>query len=346
MFKGHSRRGGFSTRTHFPDRPGRAKPGRNEASVGRIMSAMATALGTAMSRFNNLPYLLIGISTLLWGAHVVAGRLSIGQISPMSVTCGRWFVVCALLLATTRRRLVAEWPLVAPHLLKLAVLGAAGFTLFNAFFYVAAQYTTAVNMAVLQGTYPALVLFGMALIFRTPVTLLQRLGILVTFCGVLMIASRGEISTLLTLTFNRGDLLILVATAVFAAYTLGLRDRPKASALVVFSVLAASAFVSSIPFLAAEMAMGLTYAPSLKGLLVLAFVAIGPSLLGQIFFIRGVEMIGPSRAGVFYNLVPVFGALLAVAILGEPFRLYHAIAFVLVLGGIWLSERRTGRVAA
>ncbi len=299
---------------------------------------MTTALSAAMSRFNNLPYLLIGFSTLMWGAHVVAGRLSVGEVSPMSVTCLRWLVVCGLLLATTRRRFVAEWPLVAPYWRKLAILGAAGFTLFNALFYVAAKYTTAVNMAVLQGTYPALVLCGMALVFRAPVTLLQWLGIVVTFCGVLIIASQGEVSTLLAFTFNRGDVLILIATFVFAVYTMGLRDRPKASSLVVFTVLAISAFLSSIPCLVAEMAMGLTFMPTLKGLLIVAFVAIGPSLLGQIFFIRGVEMIGPSRAGIFYNLTPVFGALLAVVILGEPFHIYHAIAFILVLGGIWLSE--------
>jgi drug/metabolite transporter (DMT)-like permease len=299
---------------------------------------MNTAIGAAISRVSNLPYLLIGFATVLWGAHVVAGRLSVGEISPMTVTCLRWLIVCTLLLTTMRRRLVAEWPLVRPYWPKLAILGAAGFTVFNALFYVAAKYTTAVNMAVLQGTYPALVLCGMALIFRAPVTLLQWLGIVVTFCGVLIIASKGELSTLLAFTFNRGDVLILIATFVFAAYTMGLRDRPKASAIVMFTVLAISALLSSIPFLITEMAMGLTFVPSPKGLLVLVFVAIGPSLLGQIFFIRGIEMIGPTRAGVFYNLTPVFGALLAVAILGEPFHLYHAAAFGLVLGGIWLSE--------
>jgi drug/metabolite transporter (DMT)-like permease len=302
---------------------------------------MTAALSTALSRFNNLPYLLIGMSTFLWGGHVVAGRLSVGQISPMTVTCLRWLIVCLILFATIRRRIAAEWPLVAPHWRKLALLGAAGFTLFNAFFYVAAQYTTAVNMAVLQGTYPALVLAGMALIFRAAVTPLQGIGIAVTFGGVLTIASRGDLTALASLTFNRGDLMILAATLIFAAYTMGLRDRPKASALVIFAVLAASAFVSAIPFLAAEMAMGLTFPPTLKGVLVLVFVAIGPSLLGQVFFLRGIELLGPSRTGVFYNLVPVFGALLAVAILGEPFHLYHAAAFALVLGGIWLSEHRS-----
>ncbi|SDR60690.1 Permease of the drug/metabolite transporter (DMT) superfamily [Rhizobiales bacterium GAS191] len=300
---------------------------------------MANGFSRAMTRFNNQPYLLIGLSTLMWGGNVVAGRLAVGQISPMAITCLRWFIVCAIFSLTIRGRLASEWPLIAPHWRKLAILGATGFTLFNSLFYVAAQYTTAVNMAVLQGTFPALVLVGMALVFKAPVSLLQTLGILVTFGGVAIIACHGELATLLTLTFNRGDLLLLIGTVIFAGYTIALRDRPKASAIVIFAALAASAFITSIPFLAVEMALGQTYLPTLKGLLVLSFIAIGPSLLGQIFFIRGIELMGPSRTGIFYNLVPVFGALLAVAILGEHFHPYHAVAFVLVLGGIWLSER-------
>jgi drug/metabolite transporter (DMT)-like permease len=302
---------------------------------------MASALAGALSRLNNRPYFLIGLATLMWGGNVVAGRLAVGQISPMSVTCLRWFIVCAFFSLTIRRQLIAEWPLVRPHWRKLAVLGGVCFTLFNALFYVGAQYTSAVNMAVLQGTFPALVILGMALIFGAAITRVQVMGIVVTFCGVLIIASKGELRTLLELTFNRGDVLMLIATMIFAGYTIALRDRPKASGLVVFAVLATAAFLTSIPFLATEIVMGASYWPTAKGIVVLVYAAIGPSLLAQIFYLRGVELIGPSRTGVFYNLVPVFGALLAIVILGEPFHLYHAIAFVLVLGGIWLAERKS-----
>lgn len=302
---------------------------------------MAAALAGTMKRLYDKPYLLIGLSTLMWGGNVIAGRLAVGEISPMSVTCLRWFIVCLFFSLILRRQFLAEWPIVKPYWRKLALLGGIGFTLFNALFYVGAQYTSAVNMAVLQGTFPALVILGMALLFGTAITSVQALGVLVTFCGVAIIASKGELATLLNLRFNRGDVLLLLATMIFAGYTIGLRDRPKASGLVVFAVLATAAFVTSIPFLATEILFGASYWPSLKGLCVLVYAAIGPSLLAQIFFLRGVELMGPSRTGVFYNLVPVFGALLAVAILGEPFHLYHALAFILVLGGIWLAEHKS-----
>jgi drug/metabolite transporter (DMT)-like permease len=111
------------------------------------------------------------------------------------------------------------------------------------------------------------------------------------------------------------------------------------SGFVFFAAMAGVAFLLTIPLLAWETAAGAVVWPDARGFAILLYVTLFPSLLSQIFFMRGVELIGPGRAGLFVNLVPVFGALLAVAILGEPFRLYHALALALVLGGIWLAER-------
>ena len=100
------------------------------------------------------------------------------------------------------------------------------------------------------------------------------------------------------------------------------------------------AALASVPLLLLEAAQGGVVVPSAEGWLITAYIALFPSCLAQIFFMRGVDLIGPGRAGVFVNLVPVFAALLAVLILSEPFRWYHAGALVLVLGGIVIAQRR------
>lgn len=261
----------------------------------------------------------------------------------MALTCLRWVIVVAILLPLKRRDLVAAWPVLAAHWRSVLAMGTLGFTAFNALFYVAAHHTSAVNLTIIQGSIPVIVLIGSALFFATTIRLLQILGMAVTMAGVLLVASRGDLEALLGLAFNVGDLMMIFACTFYAGYTLGLRTRPAVPGFVYFTALAVVAFVTTIPLLVYEIATGTVQWPTPAGFGILLYVGIFPSLLSQLLFMRGVELIGPARAGLFVNLVPVFGALLAVMILGEPFRWYHAAALVLVLGGIWLSER--GRVA-
>jgi drug/metabolite transporter (DMT)-like permease len=108
--------------------------------------------------------------------------------------------------------------------------------------------------------------------------------------------------------------------------------------LAFFAGLSLAAFVSTLPLVGFEIATGLAQWPGTRGWIILVGLAIGPSLVSQIFYMRGVELIGPGRAGLFVNLVPVFAAILAVLILGETFAIYHAVALALVLAGIALAE--------
>ncbi|MCB5177565.1 MULTISPECIES: DMT family transporter [Microvirga] len=285
-------------------------------------------------------YLLLILTTLFWGGNAIAGRIAVGEISPMVLTCLRWVVVVAVMVPTTGRQLRAEWPVLRRHLPYIAGMGAFGFTAFNALFYAAAHHTTAVNLTIFQGSIPVLVLLGTVLFFRARILPLQILGMAVTIAGVVLVSVKGDLEILRTLALNIGDVWMLVACLFYAGYTLGLRRRPAVTGLVFFTALAVVAFVTSLPPLAYEMATGTLQWPTPTGWAVLLYVALLPSLLSQIFYIRGVELIGPARAGLFVNLVPVFGALLAVVLLGEPFAFYHALGLALVLGGIWLAERR------
>jgi drug/metabolite transporter (DMT)-like permease len=286
------------------------------------------------------PYLLLALTCLMWGGNAVASRLAVGHISPMALTSLRWVGVCLVLVPVLGRGIRAEWPAVAPHWRLLLLMASLGFTAFNALMYAAAHYTTGVNLTILQGSIPAVVLVGGLLWFGTPVRTLQILGMGLTFLGVLTVAARGDWETLKNLAFNFGDVLMVLACTAYGIYTLSLRKRPKVSGFVFFTVMAAIALVLTLPLLAWEVAAGTVLWPDATGWAVLVYVALFPSLLAQIFFMRGVELLGPARAGLFVNLVPIFGAILAVVILGEPFRLYHALALTLVLGGIWLAERR------
>lgn len=287
------------------------------------------------------PYILLLLATLSFGGNVVAGQMAKGEISPLLLTFLRWVTVASFLLAFNGRRLLAAWPLLQPRLGLLVAMAVLGFTTFNSLFYVAAYHTTGVNIGILQGTIPALVLVGALIAYRTPVRPLQILGTLVTMTGVVVVTTGGELARLAALALNPGDLIMLLACLFYSGYAVALKQRPRVPALVFFTVLAVIAALTMAPVAAFEYLSGDTIWPSWKGWLVLLYVALFPSFLSQIFLIRGVELIGPGRASLFFNFVPVFAALLSVLMLGEAFQLYHAIALALVLFGVALAELRS-----
>ena len=256
----------------------------------------------------------------------------------MLTTTLRFFLVLVLLAVIAVRQVAKERKLLRSHWRFIAAMGAIGFTGFNVPLYVGASTTTAVNMGMIQGIMPALVLAGSFFAYGTPFTPLQVAGLAVALIGVGVTVSHGDFEVLKALEIRPGDLWVLLACLLYASYTVALRKRPQMSPLTFFAGLSVAAFASSLPLAVVEMASGAGLWPSSKGWAILLFLAIFPSILSQLFYMRGVELIGPGRAGLFVNLVPVFAAILAVLLLGEEFAAYHAVALALVLAGIALAE--------
>lgn len=300
---------------------------------------MVNSRTSLVSRIGGNAYVLLTLATLAWGGNAIAGRLAVGEISPMALTSLRWIVAVIVILALSGREILAEWRRLGPAWPRVAAMGALGFTAFNAIFYWAAHHTSAVNIGVIQGVTPAVVMGLGLLVYGTRIGALQIAGLFATLVGVGVIASRGDLAVLSALDFNVGDLGIVVASILYAGYTVALRTRPPVSPIALFSAMASAAFLSSLPLVGLEVAAGTFQAPTPAGWAIVAFVGLMPSLAAQMMFMRGVELIGPSRAGLFINLVPVFSALLGVVVLGELFAIYHAVALALVLGGIWLAEQ-------
>jgi drug/metabolite transporter (DMT)-like permease len=302
------------------------------------------------ARLYDRPYLLLVLTTLGWGGNAVASRMAVGQISPMTLTSARWGLVLVLLLATFRGQIAAALPLLRRQWIAILLMGASGFTVFNALNYAAAHYTSAVNLSITQGTVPMLVLVGGLVAHRAPVKGRQLAGAALALIGVAIIACGGHIDALLRLRFNIGDVMMFIASVIYAGYTVALRDRGRgggAGQVPFFFGMAVAAFLTSLPLAAIEAATGGFHAPTAKGLAILTFIALAPSFMSALFFMRAVALIGPARAGLFFNLVPVFGALLAVLVLGEPLGLHQVLALALVLGGIAVAERKAVvRIAA
>ena len=295
-----------------------------------------------MRRRDALASILLVMTMAMWGGNIVAARLAVGEISPMAMTCLRWMVASTLLLAVGGGGLAADRAMLRQRGAYLVVMSVCGFTAFNALYYTAATLTSGVNLAILQGLTPILVIAGASLLFGPLPGPLQVVGLLLTLFGGVLVATRGAPLSILHITLNRGDLLILVASTLYAGYTLALRRRPAVSPLSFFTAVSLIAFATSIPLAVWEYMRG-DFVLTAKGIAVMLYVGIFPSLIGQVFYIRAIGMIGAGRTGIFYNLAPVLGSIFSVLMLGETFALYHAAALLLVLGGIFLAEMAAKR---
>ncbi len=293
--------------------------------------------GSAPLHIRAYAYLIV--ATLCWGGNAVVGKLAVGHVSPMMLTMLRWVIACAIIFAISLPQLKRDWPVAKQHLPLMIFLGAVGYTLFNVLLYNAVHYTTAINVTIEQAGIPFLIFLANFVFFRIRVSLAQILGFSLTLVGVAITVSHGDLATLLSLTVNFGDLLMVIAVIAYAAYTIVLRWRPPVDWRTLMAIPALVALLCTLPLVAWEYSAGTMMWPDAPGWTAALYTGLFASLVAQILYIQGIGHIGANRAGLFINLVPVFGTLLSVLVIGEQLQLFHVLALVLALGGIAIAER-------
>ena len=268
------------------------------------------------------------------------GRFVAAYIPPITLSVIRWGGAFVVLLPFAARHLARDWPLIRRHVGLLTLLALTGFSAYNTMAYYGLHFTTAINGLLLQSVAPLFVAVWSFALFRDRLSLRQGAGILLSLAGVIVVVCRGSLDVLLATAFNRGDLWFVVALLIYAFYVAMLRLRPPIHPLSFLAVGMGGGAVLLLPALALEIAGGQSMVFDAVTALSLIYVCIFPSLLGYLFLNRGIELIGANRAAPFMYLVPVFGSVLAIALLGERLQLFHAVGYVLVLTGITLATRR------
>ncbi|WDR01153.1 DMT family transporter [Devosia algicola] len=289
------------------------------------------------------PYVLLILTTLFWGGNVVAGKLAVGHIDPYTLTLLRWIGALLIVLPFAIRPLRRDLPTLLAKWWLFLFYGGVGYVTFNIFIYIAAHYAPGINIGLEQVTINMFVMLANFALFGLRVRALQLLGVALTATGVLITATHGEVARLLALDIGFGDLLVLVACAAYAAYSVSLRFRPVTSWLSYLVATFLGAIIASIFY---QLALGggigafVTALPTVtpQGWLVAVYTMLLPSVVSQMFYVRGVELIGANRASLFINLIPIFAATLAILVLGETLQPYHMVAAVLVIAGIFLAE--------
>ena len=293
----------------------------------------------------NNPWLLLSLCILFWASNVVAARIAPGEVSPIVLACLRWLVASAIMIPLVWRPMLAQRAGIAQHWRFILLASLAGYTVYSMLFFGAGALTSGVNISMLCSVVPVFTIVFAWIFLRMKAGPVIWIALVLAVAGALTVATRGDINVIRDLAFNAGDIMMFCASMLHAGYTVSLRNRPPIAPMVFFAVMCAIALITSFPFMLGEILTGKAIMPSLTGIAIVVYVGVFPTLLSQLFYMRGVELIGPQRTGLFYNFVPVTGALMAVAMLGEPFAWYHAAGFVLVLAAILLAESWRARQA-
>ena len=289
---------------------------------------------------NNQPYLLLSLTSLFWAGNIVLARYAAGHVPPMTLSCVRWIGAFLTLLPFAWPHLRADWPALRGRLPLMVLLSATGFAFNNAVSYWALQYTQALNALMIQSSGPLFVALWSLLLFGVRLTLAQFAGIALSLAGVLTILLHGDLSALASIEFNRGDLMFASAVLAFGLYSALMPRRPVTHQLSLIAFTTGCGALLLLPFSVWEYSTGFTLKFDALTSATLAYMVIFPSTLAYLFFNRGIALIGPNRASPFLHLVPVFGSVMAIALLGEKPQLFHLVGYVLVLSGVVIASRQ------
>ncbi|MCU0894139.1 MAG: DMT family transporter [Rhodospirillales bacterium] len=289
-----------------------------------------------------LPYLVLALAPLCWAANIVLARAVAELIPPAAFAFWRWSLAALLVVPFARRHLAADREALArgwKRLLLLAVLGISGF---NALLYTAVHTTTAINGALIQTSMPAVIAVLTLGLYRERLTPRQTAGIGLCIAGAVLVVLRGELRTLATMGVATGDLLMVAAVLCYGLYSVLLRRRPAIHPLSFLAATFALGAAGLLPAYVAELAVRGGFALTREVALSVVFVAIFPSIVAYFCWNKGVDRVGPNRAGLFVNLIPVFASLLSTWLLGESVRGFHIAGMALIAGGMFVFYRTRG----
>ena len=287
---------------------------------------------------------LLSLAPLLWASNAVLGRMSVGILSPITLNLFRWVFAALILLPLGWRILRNNSPLWQQKK-RFFLLGLFAVGCYNTLQYLSLQTSTPINVTLIAASMPIWMMLIGAVFYDTQPQLRQLLGAFISILGVMVVLSRGELSSLLSIQLVVGDLFILLATIIWAFYSWML-TKPGAStertwhwaefllAQVVFGL------ISSAAFSGVEVMTGaFQFEFNLWVVALLLYIAIGPSIIAYRCWGVGVQQAGPAVASFFSNLTPVFAAIMSAILLGEMPQLFHALAFGLILIGILVSSK-------
>ena len=295
-----------------------------------------------MSNKNYSAYLFLVLATFCWSGNFIVGKFAtVYEIPPLTLNVFRWISVWFILIPFTYKEIFENLPYIKKNWLVISFMGVITISTFNSVVYFALNYTQVINAVLMLSAIPAATIVLSSLMKIEETNIFQLLGLVLSIIGIGSIISNGDIQKIISLDFNKGDMWMLVCVITWSLYsTLLKKNNFKLSQFTLIQLMVSVGILFLIPQFFYEKSIGLELNLNKNFFLILIYVAIFPAIAAYYFWQKGVEIIGPNRASMFIQLMPLFSAVMAIIIFKEKFELYHFVGAIFILSGIYLSNRK------
>lgn len=286
-------------------------------------------------------YIFLVLCTLFWAGNFIVGKVaSLFEIPPFSLNFYRWLIAFIILFPFTYTKITANFHEIKKKIIPLSIMGFTSITIFNSVVYYSLNFTQVLNGVLMISTIPVLIIFFSSCFTNEKIKINQILGVITSLIGVLIIITKFQLSTLLSLNLNKGDLWILVAMISWATYSIMVKEKKiNLDPLALLQTLIFIGLIFLIPFYLYELHNAQYLKLNIPVLLTVGYVVIFAGIGAYIFWIGAIKIIGPSRSGVFLHLMPVFSSLMAIFLLGERLANFHIFGALFILIGIIVSTK-------
>ena len=295
-----------------------------------------------MSNKNYSAYLFLVLATFCWSGNFIVGKFAtLYEIPPLTLNVFRWISVWFILIPFTYKEIFENLPYIKKNWLVISFMGVITISTFNSVVYFALNYTQVINAVLMLSAIPAATIVLSSLMKIEKTNIFQLLGLVLSIIGIGSIISNGDIQKIISLDFNKGDMWMLVCVITWSLYsTLLKKNNFKFSQFTLIQLMVSVGILFLIPQFFYEKSIGLELNLDKNFFLILIYVAIFPAIAAYYFWQKGIEIIGPNRASMFIQLMPLFSAVMAIIIFKEKFELYHFVGAIFILSGIYLSNRK------
>ncbi len=295
-----------------------------------------------MSNKNYSAYLFLVLATFCWSGNFIVGKFAtVYEIPPLTLNVFRWISVWFILIPFTYKEIFENLPYIKKNWLVISFMGVITISTFNSVVYFALNYTQVINAVLMLSAIPAATIVLSSLMKIEETNIFQLFGLVLSIIGIGSIISNGDIQKIISLDFNKGDMWMLVCVITWSLYsTLLKKNNFKLSQFTLIQLMVSVGILFLIPQFFYEKSIGLELSLDKNFILILIYVAIFPAIAAYYFWQKGIEIIGPNRASMFIQLMPLFSAVMAIIIFKEKFELYHFVGAIFILSGIYLSNRK------